>query len=586
MSIKYKKNGAYADIVGMQFKKNGVYAAVVGAFVKVNGAYQNVLSSGPSVAGVSLIGPSSGVPGQPSNKFYLSAASVSGTAAYLASNGTGDVFTPPNPTLTAAVKSAAFTMAQAVVGTSAVNITNSGGFENPAAASYVTVDTSGTIFTEPWDSASANWAQGAAPQQVLANRLYAGVTTGAGSGMNHSYALSAGQSMRAVVPVNLDVDSVAGGIAIGVSSDAAGAVPASGLANFYGLYFNFTTGVVQSYNNSATAQVAAGFTRGDYLFTVSVDATYISISADKTDGSVGFFIRRARAGFNINNIEIFNSDQAGTSGSSVGPMSARKAIQTIVPRNFGEGSTGPSMMHLGNAAATVGYAVWFPPGYDSTVAYPLALMFHGNGGDEVSFNNDPTYPTMRRALTAAGYICMSVGIAANKSTWGAQVSIDAYFAGWQYIYDKCRITNTVFLGCSMGGLESLNSLSIGKIPGVVAWIGYSPATNLAQAYATSWTANINTAYGINAGNPYATATAGYDPLLAAPEAFRKVPMLFAAATDDATVPKANNTDPMVTRMTGVSVEVVSIAGITGGHSFVPSAGVLSQMVAFADKYAK
>lgn len=46
MTIKYKKNGAYADIVGMQYKKNGVYASVVGAFVKVNGAYQNVLSGG------------------------------------------------------------------------------------------------------------------------------------------------------------------------------------------------------------------------------------------------------------------------------------------------------------------------------------------------------------------------------------------------------------------------------------------------------------------------------------------------------------------------------------------------------------
>lgn len=50
MTIKHKKNGAYADIVGMQFKKNGTYAAVVGAFVKVNGVYQNVLSGGGNLA--------------------------------------------------------------------------------------------------------------------------------------------------------------------------------------------------------------------------------------------------------------------------------------------------------------------------------------------------------------------------------------------------------------------------------------------------------------------------------------------------------------------------------------------------------
>lgn len=540
---------------------------------------------GPTATGVTLFGPGSGIPGVPSNAFYLAASNVTGTAPYSVSNGLGDTFTPSNPTLTAAVKSATFTLTQAAVGTSAVNVTNSGGFDNPAAASYITADTSATVFTEPWNSASANWAQGANPTTVSGNRMYG--TAGAGAGMNHSYALTAGQNMRAVFPVNIATGSATGGLAVGVNQDAAGAVPTSGLGNVFGLYFNFTSGRIDSYNNGTVTQVTAStLPRGDYLVTVTVDPTYISVSADKTDNTVGFFIRRPRAGFNINNLALFNSDAAGTSGSSVGPMSARKALQTIVPRTSGEGSTASSMMWTGNSAATIGYAVWYPPGYDSTVSYPLLMMFHGDNSDELAFNSDPTYPIMRRAFAAAGYICMSVGIAANKSTWGSQASVDAYFGGWQYIYDKCRISNTVFLGCSMGGIESLNSLAKGNIPGVAAWIGYSPTTNLAQAYATSWTAKINTAYGINGGNPYATATAGYDPLLDAPELFRKVPMLFAHATDDAVVPKANNTDLLIPRVTGVAAEVVSIAGITGGHSFVPSGAVLSQMIAFADKYAK
>lgn len=551
-------------------------------------AFSNVVTpavSGDSATGVTLFGPTSGIPGQPSNKFFLAAAAVSGSATYLASNPAGDTFTPSNPTLTAAVKSATFTMSQLAVGTSAVNITNTGGFENPAAASYVTADTSGTVFTEPWNSASANWAQGANPTTVSGNRMYG--TAGAGAGMNHSYAIAAGQSMRAVFPVTIAVGSTTGGLAVGVNQDAAGAVPTSGLGNVFGLYFNFTAGRIDSYNNGAVTQVTAStLPRGDYLVTVTVDPTYISVSADKTDNTVGFFIRRARAGFNINNLALFNSDAAGTSGSSVGPMSARKALQTIIPRTSGEGSTASSMMWTGNSAATIGYAVWYPPGYDSTVSYPLALMFHGDGSDELAFNSDPTYPTMRRAFASAGYICMSVGIAANKSTWGSQAAVDAYFGGWQYIYDKCRISNTVFLGCSMGGIESLNSLSKGNIPGVVAWIGYSPTTSLATAYASAWTAKINTSYGINGGNPYATATAGYDPLLAAPDAFRKVPMLFAHATDDAVVPKSSNTDALVARVTGVASEVVSLTGITGGHSYAPSQSVLNQMIAFADKYAK
>jgi hypothetical protein len=219
------------------------------------------------------------------------------------------------------------------------------------------------------------------------------------------------------------------------------------------------------------------------------------------------------------------------------------------------------------------------------LAYPLVVMFHGDGSDETAFITDPTYPTLRKALLAAGYIVMSCGTT-NKSTWGSQTSIDAYFAAWQYAYNQFRVTKTAFLGCSMGGIESLNQLAKGKIPDVAVWVGYSPTTNLAKAYATSWTAKINTAYGINGGNPYATATAGYDPLLDAPTAFRNVPMMFAAATDDSVVPKADNTDALVARVTGVAVEVVSIAGITGGHSYAPSGAVLTQIVAFFDKYAK
>lgn len=541
---------------------------------------------GNSASGLSLIGPTAGIAGQPSNKFYLTANAVSGTAAYLASNPAGDTFTPSNPTLTAAVKSATFTLSQLAVGTSAVNITNAGGFDNPSAGSYVTADTTSTIFTEPWTSASANWAQGAAPLQVLANRLYAGATVSGGSSQNHSYALSAGQSMRVVIPVTIAAASTTGGLAVGVNQDAAGAVPTTGLGNFFGVYFNFTASKIESYNSGTVTQLSATLNRGDYLATITVDGTYISVSLDKIDNTVGFFARRARTGFTVNNIELFNSDTLNTTGSSFGPMSARKDIQTIEPRIFGEGSTASGLMWLGNSAATVGYAVWLPPSYNSAVEYPLVVMFHGDGSDELAFNSDPTYPIMRRAFAAAGYICLSVGIAANKSTWGSQASIDAYLAGWQYIYNRARIGSTVFLGCSMGGIESLNSLSKGNIPGVAAWIGYSPTTSLATAYASAWTAKINTAYSIAGGNTYAIATAGYDPLLAAPDAFRKVPMLFAAATDDAVVPKSSNTDALVSRVTGVATEVVSIAGITGGHSFTPSAGVLAQMIAFADKYAK
>lgn len=45
MPIKFKKGGAYADILGVKVKRNGVYAAVVGAFVKTGGTYQSVLGA-------------------------------------------------------------------------------------------------------------------------------------------------------------------------------------------------------------------------------------------------------------------------------------------------------------------------------------------------------------------------------------------------------------------------------------------------------------------------------------------------------------------------------------------------------------
>ena len=410
-----------------------------------------------------------------------------------------------------------------------------------ALATMAYADTAASIFTEGWANLAAWALPGTAGVQVSGGKLFSTGLQGGGSGANHSYALGATENLRAVFILNV-TQSPQGGIIIGVSQDAAGAAPAGGGGNAFGLYYGPGSNWKGFENGGQTDLTAAGqsaLANGSYIVTVMVDQTYISVTACLYDGSAVAATRRLRAGFAVNNLYVFNSDNQALAGISIGAMSARKSLATIAPRAFGEGLA-PTVQWTG--AAGNNFTISVPAGYDSRRAYPVAICFHGNGSDETFWLFDGNYNVMTRALLAAGFIVVGASYGANKFTWGAAVSQAAYQAAYRYVRDNYNIGAVALFGQSMGGIESLNTAAAGLIPGVVAMAFMVPTFSLANNFANpTFRDLIRSTYGIAAdGSDYASKTLGFDPAAMPPNAFYGVPMSIVVATDDtAIVPGAN-----------------------------------------------
>lgn len=375
---------------------------------------------------------------------------------------------------------------------------------------------------------------------------------------------------------------------MGVTQDAAGGAFTAGATKMRGIYFRGDIAIM----DQGTVTSLGTPTAGAWQVVISSDGLYLSAVATKVDGSQEFSYKwPVSPSFQINNVAVFNSDSRNLAGHSVGVIGARGGISTVTPRTGIEGVAARtvSVSSVGPANA-YGIRIAMPPSYDSRKPSPVAICFHGNGSNETTWATNANGITVANALNAAGYIVLSAANTANVSTWGAQAGLDAYYYAYQALRDAGYPLGPVVLYAnSMGGIESLLTLAARRIPGIVAWCGTSPTTNLADNYTGSggvFTATINTAYGItgNAPNTYALLTAGHDPMLMSGSAFRGVPMLFLAATDDTTVLKTNNTDPMAA-LCAPYASSVTVVPTTGGHSFnfAPYTG---QIVSFFNQWSK
>lgn len=433
-------------------------------------------------------------------------------------------------------------------------------------------DSTPLAFSETFDNLAA-WSLGAHPLQVSGGAAYAGATRGSGSGANRSYALAAGENLRAVFIVNIVTGGGSGGLGVGVSKDAAGAVPTAGGGNAFALYFPAAGTTPQTLTNGAFANLTGqpAFATGQYIVTLTVDQTYISIVAVRVSNGEEIRCRLLRSGFAVNNIYLFNSDARQLTGHSCARIGARKAVASLLPLATYE-AVQEKAHWSGNG--THNFKLHIPKGYDSRKPLNLVIAFHGHGSDENHWATNSNGKVVKDALVAAGYAVLGCAYAANTQTWGAQVSLDAYVAAYNWARSLYPIGSVAFYANSMGGIESLLSLAERRIPGVVAWVGTSPTTNLADNYTGGggqFTSAINSAYGIAGGATpnlaaFATATKGHDPMLMTGAAFRGVPMLFLAASDDVVVSKAANTDAFATKFFGSNAITVQ-PGITGGHSF-------------------
>ncbi len=437
------------------------------------------------------------------------------------------------------------------------------------------------VFVETWANLSG-WTLAATPGlQINGGKVYANGSAGS-SGATRAWPLGTTGTGRAVINFNR-AGGGGGGVIIGVSKDAAGAVPAVGAGNAKGIYLRNGGNVTQSMNEGAVADLGQGATTdGPHIVTVTVDAAYISIVATKVDGSIEQRVKFPRAGFNIQTLYIFNSDTNQLTGSSIGALGARQATATVAPRLGVEGvARTVAWTSIGNT----GIRVALPAGFDSRVPSPVLLAFHGNGSDETHFASNANGKAVADAFLNAGYVVVSAAYSPGVSTWGAQPGLDAYVDAYRYLRDRFTLGPVVLYGNSMGGLESLLTLAERRIPGIACWVGTVPGTNLAASHANAaFTGTIRTAYGIAGdGSDYTAKTSGHDPQLKPGYAFRGLPMWVLVATDDTAIVPADNWNQFEAVVQPYAAEYVRV-NATGGHSTGAIASNTGAMVAFANKH--
>lgn len=445
-----------------------------------------------------------------------------------------------------------------------------------------------TQVIEPWTDLTA-WTATGTPVQVSGGRLYSTGTGGASSGANRSVSLRSDERMRAVFVLNQVSGGSSGYMIVGATNDTAGAAPSASGASMFGIGLPAnSTGQVRKYSGSGgTTDLATGAATGTWIATLIADATYLTITVRLSDGSVEHRARWLRSSVNINNLGVFMSDTRTTTGQSIGRVAMRRAVATISPR-VGVEDQGTTV-YWSQVAGTAAVRVALPAGYDSRVPCPAVLMFHGGGSDETHWVDNSNGRQVANAFLAAGYITIGATYGTNLTTYGADISLDAYVTAFMQAAQLFNIGPVVIYANSMGGIESLLTLASGRIPGVVAWTGSVPTASLDAAWNFTpgyldRTAEIKTAYGIASdGSDYATKTAGHDPMLLDPTMFGGVPMFAVVATDDAAVDPSRNWNAFAPRVAPYSVEMQRF-DVTGGHSSSSIGANAARFVAFANRY--
>ncbi|AEN65787.1 T7 tail fiber protein [Enterobacter soli] len=405
--------------------------------------------------------------------------------------------------------------------------------------------------------------------QVSANKVYGNGAAGL-SGM--SRALNAGTTgkfrLRCLVNyVNDGVSTYSGGTFIGISSDAPGAAPSSGLSNGAGIYFSYNSvkllvnGSVTSIPN-ATVPIA-----GLYEVTIVADDNFISFAAHHTGEALGYeYVGRVtRASKSCNNFVIFNSDARQLTGSSLQSLCYGVGSNATIKSNF-EGNY-PSIVWTGDG--TNDFRIVTPIGYDSRKPRPAVMLFHGNGTNERSWATNANYDKISKAFVASGFIVISAAVSGDYNTWGNTLAQAAYYSAYRYLLLNYNVSAFSAFVNSMGGIEFFNSLISESIGVPCCFVGTSPTANLKSCYNSSvLTADIKEAYNIASdGSDYDTKTAGFDPVLKRPDDFFGIPQLWLTASDDTVVLPTENRDVMM-KLAGISTRKISkVDGITGGHSF-------------------
>lgn len=429
--------------------------------------------------------------------------------------------------------------------------------QNLSRAKAAAAHSDSTTFVESWSNLNA-WTPNTASNASVSNGKLYSTGAGANSGLNHSWSVSATGRSKIAVPVTLVAGGTAGSVIVGVSNDTAGAAPSGGVTFTRGIQFSNASSTINKYdgNNGTVAATSIGtWTAGTWNVIISVDENGLSIVAVAADGSKEVQAKWTRAQIGtINNITVFNSDSRTTTGHYINPLVARSSLSSTLSAEMSTQRT-----VVWNSINGNNIRIAFPPNYDSRIPAPVVLYTHGSTGNELSpaVQGGPT-TAVANALNAAGCIVAStVGKSAAASPanpgdeWGNQSILDSVVALYRYIRDRYAIGPVVIWGQSMGGLAALLTTANHSIPGIAAVMLNEPVCSLSAAFTGgTFGAGIKDAYNLAAnGSDYASKTAGHDPMLFPPAAYRGIPMWLSTSNGDTYVPPADHVNKIVTKLT-------------------------------------
>ncbi len=208
---------------------------------------------------------------------------------------------------------------------------------------------------------------------------------------------------------------------------------------------------------------------------------------------------------------------------------------------------------------------WVPPGYQRNSPNKWVIVNHGY--NETSQVVQTEYLQVTNLLMQQGYVIVALDNTTPNCYGNAQCVTDMRTTLATVRAALSLAPQPYFMADSMGGFEALNAITEG---GIIpkALVGFCINTNMAWDYTSGGASTpINADYSISAGNPYAAATAGYDPMLVTGSPLNRllaVPMLLFSSPNDTVVLKSQNTDPFAAKLNAAGGNVTVIS-TTGNH---------------------
>lgn len=223
---------------------------------------------------------------------------------------------------------------------------------------------------------------------------------------------------------------------------------------------------------------------------------------------------------------------------------------------------------------------WVPPLYDRRGPSKWALFAHGYGEDaqivQLQYNSGAP-ANVSDTLFRKGYVLVSAENTVANCYGSPQCVVDLKNAVAVVKSALALAGQPYVIADSMGAEQVLSAIAQGVITPKAF---YGVCINASLAWQNSslsfpnggnQAANIEAAYSFTNPSLYSTATAGYDPLLAAQTAgiaqqrLASVPTLLYATPTDTAVAESYNTDAYAAAINAVSPGEVTVVACSGNH---------------------